>query len=70
MQIWQLTKGILGFLIVWLICLAASPLFITIIGARYAQDFIAAKKVKKILAPNKKVWHVPAAADNNIHSYN
>lgn len=70
MQIWQLTKGLLGFLVIWTICLAALPLFLAIIGAKYANDFLAAKKVKKILAPNKKMWHVPATTDNNIHSYN
>lgn len=70
MQIWQLIKGIIGFLFIWLICLAVSPLFLAIIGAKYIQEFCAAKKVKKQLAPLKTVWHVPATTDNNIHSAN
>ena len=70
MKTFQLIKGIIGFFIVWAICLAASPLFLAIIGARYAQEFFAAKKVKKQIAPLKTVWHVPATTDNNIHSAN
>jgi hypothetical protein len=70
MKTFQLFKGIIGFFIVWLICLAASPLFLAIIGAKYAQEFFAARKINKQLAPLKKVWHFSATTDNNIHSAN
>jgi hypothetical protein len=66
----KLLAGILGFVIIWVICLALSPVFLMVIGTKYAQEFIAAKKVEKILAPDKTIWHVPATKDNNIHSFN
>lgn len=66
----KLIKGLLAFFIVWVICLAASPLFLAIIGGRYAADFFAARKINKQLAPLKKVWHFSATTDNNIHSAN
>jgi len=70
METLKLIKGILGFLIIWVICLAVSPFFLAIIGARYAQDFLAAKKVNKKLARHKNILYVPATKDNNIHSAN
>ena len=72
----KLLAGILGFITIWAICLALSPVFITVIGAKYAQEFIFSnaerllKKEEKILAIDKKVWHIPATKDNNIHSAN
>jgi hypothetical protein len=56
----RLIGGILGFIIIWVICLALSPVFIMVIGVRYAQEFIAAKKVKKEVAPQKTPWYVSA----------
>lgn len=70
MKIWQLTKGIAAFLIIWLICLAASPIFLVIIAGKYAADFLATRKVNKELAPQKTLWYIPATKDNNIHSAN
>lgn len=65
----KLFSGFLAFFIIWLICLAASPIFLVIIGAKYAQEFIAEKTNKK-LAPQKELLYVPATKDNNIHSAN
>lgn len=66
-QIWQLIKGILGFIIIWLICLVAMPVFVAIIAIGQTKKFFAAKK--KIDAP-KVLAYVPATTDNNIHSAN
>ena len=65
----KLFSGFLAFFIIWLICLAALPIFLAIIGAKYAQEFIA-EKTKKKLAPQKELLYVPATKDNNIHSAN
>ncbi len=66
----KLISGLLGFVIIWVICLALSPVFIMVIGVKYAQEFLAAKKVKKELAPPKTIWYIPATTDNNTHSAN
>lgn len=42
----KLFSGLLAFFIIWLICLVASPIFLTIIGAKYAQEFIAEKMIE------------------------
>ena len=65
----KLFLGLVAFLVIWLICLAASPIFLVIVGAKYAQEFIA-EKTKKKLAPQKELLYVPATKDNNIHSAN
>lgn len=66
----KLLAGILGFFIIWVICLAVCPIFLVIIGTKYANDFFAAKKDKKQLAPHKNILYIPATKDNNIHSAN
>lgn len=65
----KLFSGLVAFFIIWLICLAASPIFLTIIGVKYAQEFIA-EKTKKKLAPQKELLYVPSTKDNDIHSAN
>jgi hypothetical protein len=67
-QILQLIKGLLAFIITWLACLVASPIFLAIIGLKYIQDFSAQKK--KVLDRSKVLYYVPATKDNNIHSAN
>jgi len=65
---WKILKGAITLSIIWVICLAASPVFLGIIAARYVQDFLAAKK--KLVDEPKSLSYVPASRDNEIHSYN
>jgi len=65
---WKILKGALALAIIWTICLAASPVFMGIIAARYVQDFLAAKK--KLVDEPQDLTYLPASTDNNIHSYN
>ena len=70
----KLLKGIAAFFIIWLICLAASPIFLVIIAGKYAQDFLkrrrASEKEEKIVDAPKDLWYVPATKDSDSFSAN
>lgn len=74
MEILKLIKGVLGFIIIWLICLAASPIFLVIIGTKYAQEFIKrrtlSEKTEKTVDAPKTLWYVLATKDNDRFSAN
>lgn len=69
-QLLQLTKGILGFVIIWAILLFLSPFFIAILCGQYAKELLTAKKVVKLVDAPKVLTYVPATKDNNVHSAN
>ena len=69
-QLFQLTKGILGFVIIWAILVFLSPFFIAILCGQYAKELLTVKKVDKLVDAPKVLTYIPATKDNDKFSCN
>jgi TRAP-type C4-dicarboxylate transport system permease small subunit len=71
MKTLRLIKQILLLVIVWMLCVIAAPIFLVIVGAKYAQDYLDKRQNKlDTLDIQEYIPYVPATTDNNIHSAN